>query len=366
MRSVDPNLVDFVYGGEAYDAVVIAALAAEIARTTEPTAMAKYVNGVTVSGTVCDTVLACLSLVHDGKDIAYRGISLRRSGFTDAGEPSTASYGTLNFGRDNHIDDGKTEYVGAGDEKTETKGPSPAPAGSRSPKVPALKIGGLLPHTGGLAYAGPPLFAGARLAVNEINDAGGVLGQKVEWVDGDDGTSPQVAGATVDRFIASGVQVIVGAAASGISLAVLPKVVAAGRLMISPSATSDALTRADDRGLFFRTSPPDLLQAKALGDIIMRDGGQRILIVARDDAYGTGLQHNVDGDLKAAGIKAGNLRLLTYPAKDQYPDKDLKAMFAPIAKTIKSFNPDGVLVIGFDESALVIKAMLNAGIKLRV
>src|SRR5262249_11347873 len=144
----------------------------------------------------------------------------------------------------------------------------------------------------------------------------------------------------------------------------LPKVVAAGRLMISPSATSDALTKADDHGLFFRTSPPDLLQAKALGDIIMRDGLRRIVVIARDDAYGSGLERNVDADLKAAGFQATGIQLFTYPAKDKYSDQEAKAIFAPLAKSIKAFNPHGVLIIGFDESALVIKAMLDAGVQL--
>ncbi len=364
LKAIDPNIIDYVYAGETYDAVVIAGLAAEMAHTTEPTTIAKFVNGVTASGTTCDSGQACLGLVREGKDIAYRGVSLRRSGFTDAGEPSTASYGTLNFGRNNQLDDGKTEYVGAGSESAETKQPSPPPSTKPTKSAEPLRLGGLLPHTGTLAGAGPAMFAGARLAVSDLNDAGGVLGQRVEWVDGDDGTSPSVASATVDRFIAGGVDVIIGASGSGICLAVLQKVVAAGRLMISPSATSDALTPAPDKGLFFRTAPPDTLQARALADIIMRDGGQRLLIVARDNAYGTGLQKGVEADLKAAGAKASDIRLVTYPDNDKFTDKDVASIFGPVAKVIKSFNPHGVLIIGYDESSMVVKAMLDAGIKL--
>jgi ABC-type branched-subunit amino acid transport system substrate-binding protein len=367
VRTVDPTLPDFNYSGEAYDAVVIPALAAEIARTTDATTVAKYVNGVTVGGTVCESVKVCLDLIHAGQNIQYRGVSLRRSGFTDAGEPSSASYGAVNFGRDNHLDDGKTEYVGAGDEAAQTKQPSPTPPPSNKPLRGAapLKIGGLLPHTGSLAIAGPPMFAGAKLGVKELNAAGGILGAPVEWVDGDDGTSPDVANATVDRFIAQGVQVIVGAGASGISLAVLPKVVAAGRLMISPSATSDALTQVDDHGLFFRTSPPDLLQAKALTDIVMRDGAQKVVIIARDDSYGTGLEKNLVSDLTTNGVKAANIRGMTYKARDKYDEViDLEAMFTPIAKTVRQFGPDAVVMIGFDESALLLKALLAEKVKL--
>jgi branched-chain amino acid transport system substrate-binding protein len=369
VRSIDPSLDNYNYAGESYDAVMIAALAAETARTSDPLVVAKYVVGVTTGGDTCQSARACLDMIHSGHNVQYRGISLRRSGLTDAGEPSTAMYATLNFGRDNHIDDGKTEFVGAGEESAQSKSTAPPTPSQpyRPGKIGAqLKIGGLLPHTGALAFAGPPLFDGARLAVKEINEAGGVLGQPVEWVDGDDGTNPQVASATVDRFVSMGVQVIIGAAASGICAAIMPKVVAAGRLMISPSATSDALSSIDDHGLFFRTSPPDVLQAKALADIVMREGSQRIVVVARDDNYGMGFAKNVQGDLASAGIRASNIKIVTYKAKDKYDlDHDLGPMFGPVAKSVKQFAPDAVVIIGFDESALVLKAMLAQNIKLK-
>jgi ABC-type branched-subunit amino acid transport system substrate-binding protein len=209
------------------------------------------------------------------------------------------------------------------------------------------------------------MFAAAKLAVQEINEAGGVLGHPVEWLDGDDGTSPTVAGATVDRFIGAGVQVMIGAAASSISAAVLPKVVAAGRIMISPSATSDSLSHVDDKGLFFRTSPPDRLQAQALADILMRDGASKVAIVARADSYGNGLQKGVHDDLATAGIAPGNIRLLTYPAKDKYAPGEQNSMFKPLAKEVKQYGADAVLIIGFDESALFIKALQGVGVTFR-
>ena len=367
LRSVDSSLTDFTYSAESYDAVVIVALAAEMARSNEGPAIAKYVTGVTTGGSVCDTIKACLDMIRAGKDIAYRGPSVKRSGFTDAGEPSTTSYGTLNFGRNNHIDDGKTEYVGAGDETTESKAPSPAPVnakGNGGKNLPPLKIGGLLPHTGVLAYQGPPITAAVRLAIKEVNDAGGVFGDPVEYVDGDDGTSGDVALATLEQLVAKGVTAIVGPCCSGVSLKVLPKVIEHGVVMVSMSATSDALTKADKHGLYFRTAPPDILQAKALTDVVMRDGNQRIAIVARDDAYGLGLQGNLKNDLIAAGIKSGNIWTQKYAVKDKYDPGDDKTIFGPIGKSLRDFHPDAVVVIGFEESGSVIKAMVAQNIKL--
>ena len=100
-------------------------------------------------------------------------------------------------------------------------------------------MGGLLPKTGDLAIAYPPMAAGAALAIKEINAAGGALGEPVTWIDGDDGTSPAVAKATVAKHVADGVSVIIGAGASGISREVLPDVVKAGQdpLLARPTPT---------------------------------------------------------------------------------------------------------------------------------
>jgi ABC-type branched-subunit amino acid transport system substrate-binding protein len=367
MNGVDPNLADYNYAAESYDAVVVAGLAAETARTVDPAAVARQIIGVTTGGTVCESPATCLPLARTGKDFQYRGVSLR-GGFTEVGEPSVAMYGTMNFGRNNHIDDAKTEFVAAGDNKAEAKTVAPAPPPSNKPArtTTPLKIGSLLPKTGGLAFQGAPMFAAIKLAIKELNEAGGVLGVPVAYEEGDDGTSPDVAGVTLDRFIAAGVHVVIGAAASGVSKAVMPKAVAAGRIMISPSATSDELSKIDDKGWFFRTSPPDVLQAKALADIIMRDGPRRVVVVAREDSYGTGLAQNVRADLTVAGITAANVRVIQYKAKDAFdPKTDVAGVFAPIAKTVKDFKPDAVLLVGFDESALLIRALLDEKVEIR-
>ncbi|WP_432982200.1 ABC transporter substrate-binding protein [Dactylosporangium sp. CA-233914] len=365
VKSIDSTLTDFNYAGESYDAVVIAALAAETAKTVDPAAIAKQMIGVTTGDNVCDTVAACLTAAKSGKDFKYRGVSLRSSGFTSVGEPSAAMYGVLNFGSGNTIDDAKTEFVGAGDDKAEDKTAPPAPgqpAKGQQPK-PALKYGLLLPKTGALAFQGAPMFAAAKLAIKEINEAGGVLGQPVQAVEGDDGTNPDVAKAQAAQFISQGVAVIIGAGASGVSKAVIPQIALAGRVMISPSATSDELSKADDKGFFFRTSPPDNLQAKAVADIIMRDGHSKVAIVARGDSYGNGLAEGVKADLIAAGIKQDNILVKTYDAKDKYDKSEGPGLFNPIATSIKNFGATGILVVGFDESAMAIKALVSSGVK---
>lgn len=366
LLTVDPQLADYTYAGESYDAVAISALAAELAGTTDPQTVAKYINGVTTrgaNGVECSTIAECLKLAHAGKDIQYRGVSLKRGGFTDAGEPSAASYATLHFDSRDKIDDGKTEFVGAGDDNTATKIKPPAPR-KANPASEPLRIGGLLPLTGDLAFLSAPMVAGSKLAVREINAAGGVLGQDVEWYDGDDGTNNMpVATSTLERHIADGVQVIIGAAASGMTTKILPKVVAAGLILFSSSNTAAGLSTADDKGLYFRTAPSDILQGKALADVIMRDGPHKISIVARKDAYGEGLQVNVEQELEKAGISPAQLKLLTY---EPPPDADAAVSGADeIANSIKEFQADAVVIIGFNESSDIIKALTAAGMELQ-
>ncbi|MFF5172546.1 ABC transporter substrate-binding protein [Micromonospora sp. NPDC000089] len=367
LLAVDPKLTDFLYAAESYDAVVISAIAAQLAGTTNPSEIAKQIVGVTNNGQRCTDPASCLALARDGQDVEYRGPSLTRAGFTDAGEPATASYATLHFDAQK-INDAKTEFVGAGDEsgastKTPPKPKKEKPGRTDRSDGSPLILGGLLPKTGDLALANPPLAAGTTLAVREINAAGGVLGEPMVWIDGDDGTNPTVAKATVASHIRRKVQVIIGAGASGISSAVLPDVVAAGRILFSPSNTDAALTEADDKGLYFRTSPPDGLQGRALADVILRDGPRKIALVARKDSYGEGLQETVRAELERAGVGADRVKLMTYqpPANPKAPPVD----FSGTAKEIKAYGPEAVLIIGFGESAGLINALADAGVPIR-
>lgn len=363
LLELDPSLESFVYAGETYDAVVISALAAELAGTPDPAVVREYINGVTTGGEQCRTVAACLELARAGEDLAYRGISLQRGGFTDRGEPSTASYATLHFGLSGTIDQARTEFVGAGDATATTEAeppePGPRPSGPLFLREP-LRLGGLLPETGDLAFAYPPLIAGARLAIEEVNAAGGVFERDVEWLDGDDGTDPAVARQTLASHVEDGVHIVIGAAASGVTEAILPDAVAAGVILFSPSATAAHLSELEDDGYLFRTAPPDDLQGGALADIMMRDGTERVVIVAREDAYGLGLQGNARDALLRFGIPFNDIELLTY----QPPEADGGAVpgVDRLVDAIVAAAPDGVLLIGYFEAAQLIQRMVDAGL----
>ncbi|OCC21993.1 amino acid ABC transporter substrate-binding protein [Prescottella equi] len=232
--------------------------------------------------------------------------------------------------------------------------PEQAKAGA-TPSTEALRIGTLLPDTGSLSFLGPPMVAGTQLGVNDVNAAGGVLGQPVQLIPGDSGdTTTDTANNTVDRELAAGTQVIVGAASSSVSLKVIDKIASAGVVMFSPANTSDQFVCYPDKGMYFRTAPTDVLQAQAVAQLISDDGGQRVAIMALNDPYGTGLADNIEKNLIDSGVPSDQIEKIIYDPNAQ--------SFNSEVDQVKNFNPDAVALVGFEESAKIITRMHEVGI----
>jgi branched-chain amino acid transport system substrate-binding protein len=216
-----------------------------------------------------------------------------------------------------------------------------------------LKIGYLLPESGGLAILGPPMVQAVNMAVEEINAAGGVLGQDIVLIGEDDGTDEQVAGIGADNLLADGVDIIVGAAGSSISLSVLDKITGAGIPMCSPSNTGANFTTVDDNGgFYFRTAPPDNLQAQVLADLIVSDGHQNVVVMAQSTEYGEGFADSLVEELNALGATAPDPILYDAEAGSYQAE----------AEQVAGEAPDAVVTIGYEEGAQVITSAIAEGI----
>jgi branched-chain amino acid transport system substrate-binding protein len=217
-----------------------------------------------------------------------------------------------------------------------------------------LRIGTLLPETGDLAFLGPPEFAGAELAVRQINAAGGVAEADVQLCHGDSGdTNTDIANQTTDRLLADGVDAIFGAASSGVSFTVIDKITGANVIQFSPANTSPDFTDYDDNGLYFRTAPSDVLQGRVLSDLIVSDGLTSVGILARQDPYGEGLRRYTAGPLSEAGVEVTNDCGIVYdPAAENF-DAEVDEIVAA--------DPGGLVMIGFEESAQILSALFEAG-----
>ena len=232
---------------------------------------------------------------------------------------------------------------------------SAAPSSSASCEADGtLKLGTILPQTGNLAFLGPPEFAGVDLAVSEINEAGGVLGEEVEVFNADSGdTTTNIAVTAADEHLQRGVDAIVGAASSGVSLTFIDKVTGAGVIHFSPANTSPTFTSYDDNGLYFRTAPSDLFQGAVLAETAANDGSTKPAVLALQDAYGEGLANAFADNFTAAG---GSLAL------DPVIYDPQAASFEAEVGQVKAADPDAVVMIGFNESSKMLQELIKQGI----
>ena len=168
-----------------------------------------------------------------------------------------------------------------------------------------VKVGVLLGFTGPIESLTPGMGDGAELAFAEASDSGLLLGgTKIISVRADSTCVDSAAAtAAAERLITSdGVAAIMGADCSGVTTAVANNVaVPNGVVMISPSATSPALTTIDDKGFFFRTAPSDARQGVVLSDIVLSRGINNVAITYTNNDYGKGLAESFSNAFKGKG-----------------------------------------------------------------
>jgi branched-chain amino acid transport system substrate-binding protein len=156
-----------------------------------------------------------------------------------------------------------------------------------------IKLGIILGFTGPLESITPDMAAGAELAMTEVSASGALLGGSTVTPIRGDSTCVDAGAATAvaERLITSdGVRGIMGADCSGVTGAILANVaVPNGIVMISPSATSPALSTAEDNGLFFRTAPSDARQGVVMAEILLEEGINEVAVTYTNNDYGKGL-----------------------------------------------------------------------------
>ncbi len=212
-----------------------------------------------------------------------------------------------------------------------------------------FRLGYIMPSTGNLAFLADPMIKAIELGVREVNLAGI---QVIQLYPGDSGTDPAVANNTADEHIGNDMQGIVGAAASGISLAIIDKITGVGIPMISPSNTAPDFTNYDDGGLYFRTAVTDALQGQVLGDLVTGDGGLDVAILFRADDYGRGLAGVAQAQLEANGVNVVEFISLDPSG----------TTFVAEVQQVAASGADSVILISFEEGAKVIAQMTEAGI----
>ncbi len=236
----------------------------------------------------------------------------------------------------------------AADPNTSEESDSAAPEGDGT-----LTLGSLLPQTGDLAFLGPPEFAGVELAVEDMNAAGGVLGEDVVNIKADSGDgTPDIAGSEVDKLFNQDVDAIIGAAASGVSVSVIDKITGAGIVHFSPANTAAGFDTYDDNGLYFRTAPSDRLQGQVLANLAVEDGFSNVAVMARQDFYGEGLAEQVQTTLEEKGATVADFVLYAADAQN----------YTAEVNQIAASEPDALVLVAFEETTKIIPQLIAKGI----
>jgi branched-chain amino acid transport system substrate-binding protein len=220
-----------------------------------------------------------------------------------------------------------------------------------------VKMGILPGYTGPLESLAGPMDAGAQLAMKEVSDSGKLLGGSTVTAVTADTTCIDAAAATAaaERLVtAEGVKGIMGGMCSGETIATLEKVgMPNGIVMISPSATSPALTSMEDGGLFFRTAPSDARQGEVIADLLIAKDIKTVAVTYTNNDYGKGLAEAIATSFTAAG---GTVTI-------NAAHEDGKADYSAEVAALASAGGDILVVAGYlDQGGKgIIQASLDSG-----
>ncbi|RCV88639.1 ABC transporter substrate-binding protein [Billgrantia montanilacus] len=175
-----------------------------------------------------------------------------------------------------------------------------------------VKIGFLGGFTGPIESLTPPIFEGAQLAVQQINDQGGILGGQTLSMPNADTTCSDASAASnaADRMVnTEEVTAIVGALCTGATIAAANNAgIPGGVVMVSPASTAPAVSELDDNDLVFRTVPSDAFQGEILAKLMLEKGFDEVAVTFVNNDYGRGLADAFVAAFEAGGgVVAENL-----------------------------------------------------------
>jgi len=228
-----------------------------------------------------------------------------------------------------------------------------------------VKVGVVLPLTGGQAPFGQASLNGIQLATDLINKAGGIKGlggAKIEIVSADCMTDPTTAASVAQRLISKDqVAAVMGAFASSMSLAA-SEVTERNRVPFLTMSFTDILTSRGFKYLFQVVSKASVIGAAQLNYTLemgkeMEKPIRRIAIIYEDTAYGSSQADGLEKEAKRLGIEVA--------LKDAYPQGVTDAL--PIVQKVRNSKAEAVFPVSyFTDAVLIIRSMRQTGLNIPV
>jgi branched-chain amino acid transport system substrate-binding protein len=212
-----------------------------------------------------------------------------------------------------------------------------------------IKIGMSQPLTGDIAASGTYVANGARIAVEVINNSGGVLGRQLQLILEDNKSNPKEAVATAEKLLSGDkVPVILGAWGSTLTLAMMPRLIEYKVPMVVETASSGKITSSGNPWVF-RISPPSSIEAKVFGDTRLEKFSPALekanMLVVNND-WGRGAGDEFSKMLRSKGIQIGVIETMAPDATD---------LSAQLAKIKRAGGDTLFVTTGIEQLTLVLK-----------
>jgi branched-chain amino acid transport system substrate-binding protein len=214
-------------------------------------------------------------------------------------------------------------------------------------------VGVIVSDTGAAAPYGEKVRRGLEVALSDLKEAGGI-GARLRLIYRDDATNPEVGVQAARELIENeGVRLLIGAVSSPVTLRIAPLCQSRRAILLSPTASSPAITSAGD--FIYRNYPSDTLEGSSLADFARDLGVRRVVVLAVQNEYGSGLSRVF------AQRFSGETRQVVRSLAFREGDVDA---FGRLAEEVRKADPDGVYVAGYaDDTTGLLRALRDAGVR---
>lgn len=224
-------------------------------------------------------------------------------------------------------------------------------------KEKEIKVGAILPLTGDMAKFGESFKNGIDLATQEINNAGGVHGARLQIIYEDDSGDGKQAISAFRKLISQDkIQSVIGGAMSSTAMPIAPIAQRDKIIIISPTATAPALSKFKD--YFFRIQPSDNYEGKAMAEFVNQQlGATEVALFYVNNDWGQGLANVFKDDFTTLGGK------ISVAESYGLGDTDFRTQITKI----KSANPEYLYLLGYlKELSIILRQIQELGLKCQI
>ena len=207
-----------------------------------------------------------------------------------------------------------------------------------------IKVGTIFPLSGGAGPDGQSVTNAVKLAIEQINDKGGLLGRKIALVSKDDESTPAVGVSRANEMIAEKADVVIEGWNSPVTLAMQPILARAGILDITAVSKADLILAGESNPLAIRLNSSNGFDAAVIAKYVVETlKAKKVAFLTQNDVYGNGFQAAVETEFKKLNF-AGEV---TTTEKFAFKDTDFRVQLT----NLKTANPDAIIVTNSSNSS---------------